>query len=311
MGKDINSYKKIIRSQKLRFAILKALSFLSDRQMLSLQYYVKYYRKCNFENSQRWTEKLQLYKMYYRNPVMGTCVDKYEVRSYVENKGLGETLNKLYAIYNRAEEIDLDKLPNSFVLKTTDGGGGLNVVLVNDKSYIDLPHIKSEFNTWMGRFKVGSVPTGREWAYSLIKKSRIIAEELLVNRENQEAGIEDFKILCFHGEPKYIIVDKDRYIDHKRNFYDTGWNRVNVITDHEQFEVAYPKPKNFEEMLHVAKVLSEDFPFVRVDLYNVEGKIYFGELTFYPWSGYVQFTPDSFDYELGKLFDCSSFIPKK
>ncbi len=309
MSKDINAYKRIFRSQKLRFTIVNALSFLPDMVMLSIQYYVKFGRKCNLSNPQRWTEKIQLYKMYYRNPDLGICVDKYEVRSYIEKKGLSEILNKLYAVYNSAEEIDIQNLPDSFVLKTTDGGGGLNVVLVTDKNKIDLPAIKKEFNTWMGRFKAGAVPSGREWAYSLIKSSRIVAEELLVNRVAPQAGIEDFKILCFHGEPKYIIIDKDRYINHKRNFYNTNWERVNVTTDHEQFETPYPKPKNFEEMLRVASVLSEDFPFVRVDLYNVDGKIYFGELTFYPWTGYVQFIPDSFDEILGSFLNEKTFIP--
>ena len=149
---------------------------------------------------------------------------------------------------------------------------------------------------------------GREWAYTGIKELNIIAEQLLVNTKHPEAGVEDFKILCFNGEPRYIIVDKDRYIDHKRNFYTTSWERLDVTTDHEQFETPYPKPDNFDEMMEVARKLSADFPFVRVDLYNVEGHIYFGELTFYPWSGYVQFTPDEFDYTLGRLMDCSSFI---
>ena len=301
------NYKKVFRSQRLRFKLLRLLSWLPDIIMLRLQYRIKMGIWPNFKNANRWTEKLQLYKMYYRNPILGTCVDKYEVRTYVENKGLGSVLNKLYAVYDNVDEIDLDSLPDSFVLKTTDGGGGLNVKLVKDKNQVDIFQIKKELKTWMSRFKSGAVPAGREWAYSQIKKSRIIAEELLVNKKNPEAGIEDFKILCFHGEPKYIIVDKDRYIDHKRNFYDTDWNRVDVTTDHEQFETPYPKPKNLEEMLQVARVLSEDFPFVRVDLYNVDGKIYFGELTFYPWTGYVQFTPDSFDFELGKLLDEKSF----
>lgn len=303
-------YKKIIRSQKLRFAILDALSFIPDKTMLALQYYIKMGRKCDFKKPQTWTEKLQLYKMYYRNPILGQCVDKYEVRKYVEKKGLKENLVKLYQIFDNAEELQVNNLPNSFVLKTTDGGGGLNVILVKDKENINLDEIKSEFNTWISRFKPGKIPSGREWAYTGIKKSRIIAEELLINKENPDAGVEDFKILCFHGEPRYIIVDKDRYIDHKRNIYDTNWNKINVSTDHEQFETPYPMPKNFSEMLRIAKVLSEDFPFVRVDLYNVEGKIYFGELTFYPWTGYVKFTPESFDKELGDLFDISSFMPQ-
>lgn len=301
-------YKKIIKNQNTRFAILKILSWVPDSIMIPLQYRIKMNRGCNLRNPQRWTEKLQVYKMYYRNQVLGKCVDKYEVRSYVEGKGLADTLVKLYGVYNNVSEINFDALPDSFVLKTTDGGGGLNVILVRDKSNIDKQGILKSLDEWTSRFKPGRTPSGREWAYSLIKSSRIIAEELLVNKENQEAGVEDFKILCFHGEPKYVIVDKDRYIDHKRNFYTTEWERVDVTTDHEQFETPYPKPKNFERMLDVARKLSEDFPFVRVDLYNVEGQIYFGELTFYPWTGYVQFTPDSFDFELGKLMDCKSFM---
>lgn len=308
MGRDINSYKRIIKSQKLRFAIIKALSFLPDKIMLALQYYVKFHRKCNFTNPQRWTEKLQLYKMHYHNPILGLCVDKYEVRKYIKEKGLESILVNLYGLYNHYNDIDYDSLPNSFVLKTTDGGGGLNVILVKDKSTIDYNSIQSEFKKWIERFSVGATPWGREWAYSQIKSSRIVAEELLINNVNPEAGVEDFKILCFYGEPKYIIVDKDRYINHKRNFYDTEWNRINVTTDHQQFENPYPKPKNFERMLDIAKILSADFPFVRVDLYNVDGNIYFGELTFYPWSGYVSFTPDEFDYKLGSLMDCSAFM---
>lgn len=304
-------YKKIIKSQGAIFMILNLLKWVPDKWMLPLQYKIKMGRWPNLKHPKRWTEKLQSYKMYYRNPLLGSCVDKYEVRKYIEEKGLSNTLTRLYSVYNDVDEIDLSKLPDSFVLKTTDGGGGLNVVLVNDKNSIDWPNIRKEFKTWMGRFKADAVPVGREWAYSQIKSSRIVAEELLVNKENPEAGVEDFKILCFKGEPKYIIVDKDRYIDHKRNFYDTDWNRVSVTTDHEQFETPYPKPKNFDEMLRIAKVLSEGFPFVRVDLYNIEGRIYFGELTFYPWTGYVQFTPDSFDFELGELMDCSSFLPQK
>lgn len=297
-------YKKIVKKQNTRFAILKALSWVPDSIMLPLQYRIKLGRWCSLKNPQRWTEKLQLYKMYYRNPVLHQCVDKYEVRKYVESKGCADNLVKLYGVWDHASEIDFSKLPASFVLKTTNGGGGEDVVLVRDKDKTDLV----EKVRFLDAKRVKEVNGGREWAYTGIKKPRIIAEELLVNTENPEAGVEDFKILCFNGQPWYIIVDKDRYIDHKRNFYTTSWERVSVTTDHEQFETPYPKPKNFEEMMEVARKLSADFPFVRVDLYNIDGKIYFGELTFYPWTGYVQFTPDEFDFTLGKLMDCSSFM---
>lgn len=297
-------YKKIFKTQQTRFAILKALSWVPDSIMLRLQYWIKLNRKCNLKNPKRWTEKLQVYKMYYRNPVLPQCVDKYEVRQYVESKGCACNLVQLYGVWDHASEIDFSKLPSSFVLKTTNGGGGEDVILVRDKFSCDLEQTIS----FLDSKRAKDVNGGREWAYTGISKPRIIAEELLINKENPDAGVEDFKILCFEGEPHYIIVDKDRYIDHRRNFYTTSWERVYVTTDHEQFETPYPKPTNFLEMLNVARKLSAGFPFVRVDLYNVEGQIYFGELTFYPWTGYVQFTPDEFDFTLGDLMDCSSFM---
>lgn len=299
-------YKRIIRSQRFRFFILKALRFLSDKTMLGLQYYIKMGRKCNFKDPQTWTEKLQLYKMYYRNPILGECVDKYKIRNFVSNKGLSEHLVRLLGVYDNAEDINFDKLPNSFVLKSTDGGGGNNVILVHDKYSLDYCSLRKTLNSWLN---IKDINAGREWAYTQIEKSQIIAEELLINKVNPQAGIEDFKILCFHGEPKYIIIDKDRFINHKRNFYDTDWNRVDVTTDHKQFEEEYSKPKNLNQMLKIAKILSKDFPFVRVDLYNIDEKIYIGELTFYPWSGYVRFSPQDFDKHLGDLFDISTFTP--
>lgn len=300
------NYKKFIRSQKLRFAILSAFSWIPDRLMLALQYRIKLGRSCNFSNPQRWTEKLQMYKMKYRNKTLHTCVDKYDVRNFVESKGCKNNLVKLYGVWDDASQIDFCNLPDCFVLKTTNGGGGEDVILVKDKSKLDIQVTVEFLNKKLNK----EVNAGREWAYTGIAKPRIICEELLINKDNPEAGVEDFKILCFSGEPKYIIVDKDRYIDHKRNFYTPDWERVDVTTDHEQFDTMYPKPQNLDEMLDVAHRLSKDFPFVRVDLYNIEGKIYFGELTFYPWTGYVQFTPDSFDFELGNLMDCSSFLNK-
>lgn len=304
MTKNIYWYQSFIKNRSTRHAILKVLSFIPDSIMLPLQYRIKLGRWPNLKTPSRWTEKLQIYKMFYRNPVLGICVDKYKVRQFIENKGLSNILNKLYGIYDNANEIDFNILPNSFVIKTTDGGGGNNIKLIKDKKYIDNKTIKEEINSWLN---VKDINAGREWAYTKIEKSQIIIEELLINDKNPDAGIEDFKILCFQGEPKFIIVDKDRYIDHKRNIYTPDWKRVDITTDHEQFKSEYPCPKNFEYMMDVAKILSKDFPFVRVDLYNINGKIYFGELTFYPWSGYVKFTPDSFDEELGHNFNIETF----
>ena len=298
------NYKKIFRSQKLRFLILRYLSFVSDKRMLSWQYKIKLGRNLNFKKPDRYTEKLQLYKMYYRNPLLGECVDKYNVRKYIESKGLSDILNTLYGVYDEVADIDFNKLPNKFVVKSTDGGGGENTLICKDKEKLDIESTKRILKGWKNKKDINA---GREWAYTQIDKSRYIIEQLLINENNPEAGISDYKIFCFNGKPYCIVYDIDRYIGHKRNFYDTNWNCLNVSSDCPNFVDDKVKPEGLKEMLLVAEKLSSDFPFVRVDLYYLNHQVYFGELTFYPWSGYVQFDPDEFDFVLGNLFDISSF----
>ena len=299
------NYKKIISSRKLRFAILNFFSFIPSKLMLQWQYRMKLGRKLNFNEPRRYTEKLQLYKLYYRNNKLPICGDKYEVRSYVISKGLKHILNKLYGVYQKAEEISFDSLPNKFVIKTTDGGGGNNIIICKDKSSLNITKTIKEVNSWLNK---KDIDPGREWAYTGMKSSRIVVEEYLENDDNPEAGISDYKFLCFSGEPYCIVYDIDRYIGHKRNFYDINWNNLGIESDCPGFkDEEKQKPEKLDEMVEVARILSKDFPFVRVDLYYLRGKIYFGELTFYPWSGYVQFTPDCFDYILGDKFDISLF----
>lgn len=302
------NYKKIIKSQRLRFAILRALSFIPDKWMLSLQYYMKLGRRIDFRNPKRFTEKIQVYKIGYRNEVLHMCVDKYDVRQYVESLGLADILNESYAIYEDCRSIDLDNLPDSFVVKTTDGGGGENIMICKDKSVLEKEAFYAELLKWKNKKDINA---GREWAYTGIRKSRYIVEKLLVNTENPEAGIADYKFFCFNGQPEVIVYDTDRYVGHKRNFYDTAWNNLNVSSDCPQCDRNVPRPEGLDDMLKVAAELSKGFPFVRVDLYYVEGRVIFGELTFYPWSGYVQFVPDSFDFELGDMFDLSFMSEKR
>ena len=227
---------------------------------------------------------------------MMECVDKYGVRKYIEKKGLGNILNQLYQVVDRPEEINFDQLPDKFVIKTTNGSG--TNILVKDKKTLNIAETKKKLNDFLN---MAEASAGREWAYGGSSK-KIIVEELLEDNSNKDKGISDYKFLCFNGKPVYVVYDKDRFSDHKRNFYDVNWNYVKVDSDCPCFEDSVKKPENYEKMVEIASVLSRDFPAVRVDLYNIEGKIYFGELTFYPWSGYVQYTPDSFDFELGKYF---------
>lgn len=289
-------YKKIIRSQKTRFKLLHFLSFLPDEIMINIQYRMKLGRKPNLKRPRRFTEKLQWYKLHYHDSKMTQCSDKYAVREYVMSKGLGHILNNLYAVYDRVEDISLDVLPDKFVMKTTNGSG--TNYLCKSKSNLPIEEVRISLREWLNRDIYSS---GREWAYKDIKPN-IIVEELLETDNSAFEGINDYKILCFDGEAKYIVVDVDRQIDHKRNIYDTEWNLIEVSTDHPNVQKEMSKPDGLKEMLEIANTLAEDFPFVRVDLYWVNQKIYFGELTFYPWTGYVQFKPDEFDIALGDLF---------
>lgn len=300
--RELNGYKKIIRSARLRKNILNFLRFVPDSLMLKVQYRIKLGRKLNLKNPQRYTEKLQWYKINYRNEVMHQCVDKYKVREYVRSKGLDKILVPLIAKYNSVEEVEWDKLPSQFVIKTTNGGGGLNVVVCTDKNSLDIRSIKSK----LACNKIKTRTGGREWAYYGLEPG-IVVEKLLINEKKPDAGINDYKIFCYNGIPKYIIADVDRYIEHKRNFYDINWNNLHITSDCPAADEIIDKPQNLDEMLKIANILSEDFPYVRVDLYNCSGKIYFGELTFYPWSGYVSFMPDDTDFMLGRNFELKKF----
>lgn len=295
-------YKKILKTKSSRAAVLNLLRFVPDVTMLKLQYKIKLGRALNYDNPQRFSEKLQWYKVNYRNPIMHECVDKYKVRDFIKSKGLESTLVKLYARYNSIEEVEWDKLPDSFVIKTTNGGGGLNVVVCHDKNTLDINELNEKLQCKAKKSRYG----GREWAYYGLEPG-IIVEELLVNSENPAAGVNDYKIFCYNGHAKYIIVDTDRYIGHKRNFYDREWNNLHVLSDCPACDREIEKPSNLDEMLSVAEKLSEGFPYVRVDLYNNDGKIYFGELTFYPWSGYVQYSPDEWDFKFGEDFVLEKF----
>ena len=300
------NYKKIIRSRSLRYKILKLLSWIPNSVMLRLQYRIKMGVWPNFKHPKRYTEKLQLYKMKYRNSIMPKCVDKYDVRDYVNSKGLGSILNDCFGIYDNYHEIDWEKLPQKFVAKNTTGGGGLDVVLVKNKDDKNRDELFQMFDKWTR--PRNNYSSGREWAYTGIEKNRIIIEALLEDDSNSDGSIDDFKFMCFSGKFKYLWVDKDRYSNHHRGFWDKNLNFLpNVSSDHDTFENPPSLPSNIDEMIKIAEKLSEDFPYARIDLYNIKGKIYFGEITFYPWSGYVKFHPDSFDFELGECFDISSF----
>lgn len=235
---------------------------------------------------------------------MRTCTDKASVREYLNSCGMGELLNECYGVYERVEDIDWDALPQQFVLKNTLGGSGKGVLLVYDKDALDLEEVKNRLHGWIDATPMKRVSTG-EWVYEE-RKARILAEKLLI--DNASGDLPDYKFLCFNGKvycshfSRNCTNKSDRHqgelgvMDRDFHLLPVSRSDFHKITEQPQ------KPKNYEKMVEIAEKLSAPFPHVRVDLYNLDGKIIFGELTFFSNSGPVPYVPDSFDFELGKQF---------
>lgn len=298
-------YKKIIKSRKLRFAILDLLSFIPDEPMVRFQYLLKTGRKLHLNNPKRYTEKLQCYKLFYRNPLMKKCVDKYDVREYVKSKGLGNILVKNYGIFSDVKSIDWSILPNRFVIKSTTGGGGNNIIIVKDKNTFNYNEIIPKLKSWLVPTKEHS--GGREWVYYNLQP-RIIIDEFIESDENK-GGLIDYKFFCFNGKVEFVYVICDRELGCKaflgiftKNFIQLSYYRA----DEQPLTRKLEKPFNYDEMVKIAETLSSDFPHARIDLYNQDGRILFGEITFFDGSGYMTFSPDEFDFIVGKKFVLSS-----
>ena len=274
------------------------LAWMPDSWYLSILYYLAHHRRLNLNNPKRFSEKVQYYKMHYHNPEMIPLTDKYRVREYVADKIGDVYLNKLYQVVDNAEDIDFDKLPQKYVIKTTDGGSGENVFICHDGTQINQDEIIQTVNSWKGK---KYYLLTREYAYGKNIKSRIIVEEYLSSAVTPEKGINDYKFLCFNGVFKYLWVDTDRYSGHKRAWFDHNFSLLKEVRN--SFErVDVILPDNVSEMAKLAEMLASPFPLARIDLYNIDGRIYFGEITFYPGSGFERFIPDSFDYTLGECF---------
>jgi len=258
------------------------------------------YQKCighslDWSNLVTYTEKMQWEKMYRRDPIKTQLTDKYAVRAWVAERIGEEYLVPLLGVWDKFEEIDFNKLPQQFVLKTNHGSG--TNVIVKDKRQLNLKRTKCIINDWM-RIDFGYF-TGFELHYSEIPR-RIIAEKYL---ETDRGELQDYKFLCFDGKTHYCWVDMGRYSTHTRNVYDLDWN---LQPWNQAFygvsKEPIPKPRNFEKMIELATVLSAGFSHVRVDLYNVDGRIYFGEMTFTNGSGLDPIVPQEYDRMLGDLW---------
>lgn len=275
------------------WAALGRINWMPDKWYLSLMFRSRMGYWMDWKHPKTFNEKLQWLKIHDRNPLYTTLVDKYEVRKYIAEKIGEDYLIPLLGVWNTPEEIDLDKLPNQFVLKCTHDSG--SVIICKNKKSFDFAGAKKKLAANLSK---NFYYTAREWPYKNVKP-RIIAEKYM---EDKEKELKDYKFFCFNGKTKFLQVDYNRFIDHHRNIYNLQW-------DMQPFSIQYPsgeanavkRPPNLNKMQEIAQSLSKGIPHIRVDLYNISGKIYCGELTFFHGAGFEKFTPPKWDFKVGSL----------
>ena len=238
-------------------------------------------------------------KLYDRNPLYTKLVDKYEVRDYVSSLIGEEHLIPLLGVYNSFENIDFEKLPNAFVMKCTHDSG--SVIVCKDKKQLDYKSVKKHFDYCLK--KGDSFYGGREWAYKNVKP-RIVVEKFMV--DDSAVGLKDYKFFCFNGVVKAMFIATDRGIegkDVKFDFFDVNFEHLDLKHGHDNAPVTPKKPPQYEEMIRIAEILSRGLKQVRIDLYNINGRIYFGEFTLYHHCGFVPFSPEKWDTIFGSWLD--------
>lgn len=273
--------------------------WLPDALYLKLLYRFYMGRRLGLINPTTFTEKLQWLKLYNRKPEYTTMVDKYAVKKYVADIIGEEYIIPTIGVWDRPEEIDWSVLPEQFVLKTTQGGGGEGVVICKDKAKFNKEEAIDRLNLSL---KFDIYRLYREWPYKNVPR-RVIAEKYLAPDTGRQDLI-DYKIYCFSGQPKLIMVADGRYSGDKRfAYYDTDWNDVDIVWGAPRPDMGFEEPSQLQLMLKLAARLSKDLPHVRIDLYCINEKVMFGEITFFDSSGLERITPTEMDVYLGSLIE--------
>lgn len=297
----INTAIKQLRTDRGEFMasiVSNFLRWLPDATYLKLLYRFKMGHRLNLKNPQTFTEKIQWLKLYNRQPEYTKMVDKYAVKEYVAKKIGEEYIIPTLGVWDKPEDIDWDSLPNQFVLKTTHGGGGGGVVICKDKTTFDKASAIAKLKESMD----SDIYSGlREWPYKNVPK-RIIVEKFMAPEKSPTPNdLPDYKFFCFNGKVRFFKVDFGRFVEHHANYYDTDGNLLPFGEKSFEPDPNYiiKLPNNLKDMIALAERLSKNEPFLRVDFYNVNGKIFFGELTFYPASGLGKWTTEEADKEIG------------
>lgn len=290
---------KLLTSYQIRFNFLAKMGLynhMSDEKFIRRVYKANRGKTLNLENPATFNEKLQWMKLYDRNPIYVVTSDKYAVRDYVKNKIGEKYLVPLLGVWDSPDEINFDLLPEQFVLKCNHNSG-TGMCICRDKSKLDIEKTKKNLQKGL---KENFFLSCREWQYKDIKR-KIIAEKYLTDGIHKD--LMGYKIYCFNGKPEIVSIqsNNDAYMTGV-SFLDTEWNKLPFYrTDHLPLKEIPEKPNNLNELLEISKKLSEDFTFVRVDLYDLNGKIYFSELTLEPCGGFNPFVPEEWDLKLGNM----------
>lgn len=285
--------KNFIKNPRIIYIYLASnglLKWIPDKQYLKIMFKARMGYNLNLNNPQTFSEKLQWIKLNKREKKWSKMVDKYEVREYIKNVIGEQYLIPLIGVYNTFEEINLDKLPNKFVIKCTHDSGGL--IICKDKSKLNIEEAKRKINKCLKR---NYFYWSREWPYKNVKP-RIVCESFISDSNDTP---DDYKVLCFNGKAKLIELHRGRFDNHTQDFYDINWKKTGISQGYTNSNIIYEKPEKFEEMIFLSEKIAKNIPHVRIDWFIVKGKLYFGEITFFDGSGMEPFDNKSDDYLLG------------
>lgn len=293
---------KRIFGRNARDTIMQSLRFVPDKLYLQMFYLATTGKLINFKNPVGYNEKLQWLKIHDKHPEYGPLVDKLAVRNHIE-KVLGkEYLFPLLGYWDSFDAIDFSSLPEQFVLKCNHDSGSTKII--KNKSSLGHAEMEELRKHFSKRLKRDFFFAGREYPYKGIKPY-IMAEQMMIDQSNPNSSIEDYKFYCFNGIPEVVLIVTDRNTDCRFDFFDMDYKHLNIIKGHLPSDRTIHKPDKFEEMKSIAKNLAKNKRFVRIDLYEINGQIFFGEYTFFPGGGFQLFNPPEWERKLGDWIDLS------
>lgn len=298
--KYFNKMRKAFKHPLVTFRMIliiflgKLSPLISDKLYIPLKFRLRMGQWPDLDDPQTFNEKLQWLKLYNRRSEYTMMVDKVKVKEYIAKKIGEEYIIPTLGVWDDPDNIDFDKLPNQFVLKCNHNSG-FGMCICKDKSKLNIKKVKAKLRKGL---KQDYFLASREWPYKNVER-KILAEKFMVDESGTE--LKDYKLMCFHGKVKCCFVCSERYNENslKVTFYDKEWNRLPFERHYPSSATEIKMPSKYHEMIRLAEKLSENIPFLRSDFYEINGRLYFGELTFFPGSGLEEFTPEEWDKRLG------------